>query len=200
MKKTKQVKGNLANPFLDGQFKLIFDEENTRVFLNSILELESPIRELTIENTESNDTSLYGRRVYFDVLCTDENGAKFIVEMQNVWSDFLRNRMVFYTCRKINEMGRKFEDEATGSDVKTEWHYRYQPVYTVCLLNDIDRDTENQYFRQDVVLYDTENNRQKIEELLSDNIRRFNIVEFKTKTDNDITILNSVVIDVYRKR
>ncbi len=50
------------------------------------------------------------------------------------------------------------------------------------------------------VLKDTENNRQKIEELLSDNIRRFNIVEFKTKTDNDITILNSVVIDVYRKR
>jgi len=160
MKNTKQVKGNLASPFLDGQFKLIFDEENTRVFLNSILDLEYPIRELTIENTESNDTSLYGRRVYFDVLCTDEKGAKFIVEMQNVWSDFLRNRMVFYTCRRINEMGRKYEEETTKNDVKSEWHYRYQPVYTICLLNDMDRDTGNQYFRQDVVLYDTENDRQ----------------------------------------
>jgi len=160
MKRQNQTKANLASPFLDGQFKLIFDEENTRIFLNSILNLETPIKELTIENSESNDTSIYGRRVYFDVLCTDEKGAKFIVEMQNVWSGFLRNRLVYYSCRKINEMGRKYESEEGYSGSKSDWHYSYQPVYTICLLNDIDRDTPNQYLRQNVVLYDTDNNSQ----------------------------------------
>lgn len=42
----------------------------------------------------------------------------------------------------------------------SDWRYRYQPVYTICLLNDTDRDTETQYLRQDVVLYDMKNKRQ----------------------------------------
>jgi len=82
-KVTAATPSGMANPFLDVVFKTIFDERTTLEFLNSILKPERPIVEVRFENSESNDTSIYGMRVYFDVLCTDDIGRKFIVEMQN---------------------------------------------------------------------------------------------------------------------
>jgi len=158
---TASSPSGLANPFLDVVFKTIFDERTTLEFLNSILKPEHPIVEVHFENSESNDTSIYGKRVYFDVLCTDDTGRKFIVEMQNLWKNFLRNRIVFYSCRKIDEMGRKYETElATERKRKSpSWNYGIQSVCAICLLNDSDGDLEEQYLRQDAVLYDTVNSR-----------------------------------------
>jgi len=113
-----QKNAGLAKPFSDVVFKVIFDREMTMRFLNSILDLESPIVDVEFDNSESNDTSIYGKRVYFDVLCTDANGRHFIVEMQNVWQSFLRNRILFYACRIINDMGRHYED--TVRDLLTQ--------------------------------------------------------------------------------
>jgi len=145
--------GNLANPYLDSQFKLIFNENVTREFLNSILKLKTPIREITIRNPESNDDSSAGRRVYFDVLCCDQQGNSFIVEMQSIWRDYLRNRILYYSCRKLDEMGRDYIREKRRG-LHRGWKYDIRSVCTICLLNDTDRDLEEQTFIQDINMCD----------------------------------------------
>jgi len=164
MEKKTSVKrrDDMANPFIDSQFKLIFDEENTRLFLNSILKLKSPIVELHIENSESNDFRVDGKRIYFDVLCRDESGREFIVEMQNLWQPYLTRRIIYYICRTVDKMGRKhISDSGKGKGDRKErpWLYDIKPVYAVCLLNSEDRSLDEQYLRQDAVLYDVENER-----------------------------------------
>lgn len=157
--------GRLANPYVDSQFKLIFDEESTRLFLNSVLRLKVPIRTLTIRNSESNDTSSVGRRVYFDVFCEDEDGNRFIVEMQRAWQSFLKNRLIYYICRKMDEMGRDYETKDGGRTIHG-WNYDIKRVYMVCLLDDRDKDLTKQKFRQDISFYDVENHRQFSDKLM----------------------------------
>lgn len=185
----------MANPYLDSQFKKIFDEENACAFLNSILRPEHPIESVEFLNTESNDTSQYGKRVYFDVLCRDTTGSQFIVEMQNLWKNYLRNRIVYYACRKVSEMGRKYERKKNPDE--DPWDYGIKPVCVICLLNDTDRDLPEQYYRQDAVLYDTWNNR-----VFSDKLRiiMINLPILKTKTmgveseyfENYLLLLNQI--------
>lgn len=153
-----------ANPFIDSQFKRIFNEETTRAFLNSVLNLECPIRTITILNSESHGASIVAKSIRIDVLCCDESGREFITEMQNVWERWLNDRLVFYTCRMVDEQARHYENLAKHLEGRRpegeSWDYRnMRPVYTVCILNDRDRSLEQQAFIQDVVLYDRCNRR-----------------------------------------
>ena len=61
----------------------------------------------------------------FDVYCEGENGEKFIVEMQNAYQAYFKDRSLFYSTFPIREQAPK------GSD----WDFKLNHVYTVALLN-----------------------------------------------------------------
>lgn len=82
------VKGSKGfNPFVDWSFKHLFAIEKNKglmiSLLNVILEGEEMVKNLTYINTVNIPEDENGRGCIFDVLCENENGDKFLVEMQN---------------------------------------------------------------------------------------------------------------------
>ena len=61
----------------------------------------------------------------FDVLCTDTTGARFLIEVQNAPISYIRNRILYYTCRLIDQMGQPGD----------KWNYNIDKVYSICLMN-----------------------------------------------------------------
>ena len=139
---------NTIDPFNDWSFKFIFGREETKDimmgFLNVLLNPEEPIKDITYINTESNADDPDGKRCVVDVLCEDLSGDRFLVEMQYARMTNIRNRIIYYTCRLIDEMGRK------GND----WNYELQRVYTICLMDF--NYADNPVLRNDIMLIDAE--------------------------------------------
>ena len=117
------------NPFVDWGFKYLFGVERAKKnllgFLNLLLELDSPIVNLQYLNNESIPLDEEGRECIFDILCEDERGEKFLVEVQNAAIGYIRNRMVYYACRLVDQMGEQGK----------EWKYDIKKVYSICLMN-----------------------------------------------------------------
>mgnify|MGYP000787406080 CR=1 FL=1 len=65
------------------------------------------------------------RRAIFDVYCENDKGEKFIVEMQNVYQEFFKDRTIYYSTFPIREQAQR------GGD----WDFHLNPVYTIGLLN-----------------------------------------------------------------
>ena len=65
------------------------------------------------------------RKAIFDVYCENELGEKFIVEMQNAYQTYFKDRSLFYSTFPIREQAPK------GSD----WNFCLKKVYVVALLN-----------------------------------------------------------------
>ena len=113
----------------DFGFKRIFgtapNKELLICFLNSLFDGRMVIKDMKYLNNEHLGDSLSARKAIFDVYCEGENGEKFIVEMQNAYQEFFKDRSLFYTTFPIREEGQK------GS----EWDFCLPPIYTVALLN-----------------------------------------------------------------
>ncbi len=122
---------NVMDPFVDWSFKYLFGTERNKSnligFLNLILEseLESPIVDVSFLNNESIPLDSEGRECIFDILCKDESDTRFLIEVQNADLRYIRNRMLYYTCRLINRMGQ----------VGRDWNYEIDKVYSICLMN-----------------------------------------------------------------
>ena len=69
--------------------------------------------------------SLPSARPIFDVYCENERGEKFIVEMQNAYQKYFKDRSLFYSTFPIREQAPK----------GAEWNFQLEHVYTVALLN-----------------------------------------------------------------
>ena len=124
---------NLLN---DKIFKIVFGtpgrEDLMATFLNRIL--GGPrITTLKYLNTEHWGPTFEDRGAFFDLLCENETGEKFVVEVQNYPQEFYNKRSVYYASRVIldqaNEESRKQRKE------EKYWNYFYKPVYVVTLLN-----------------------------------------------------------------
>ena len=76
-------------------------------------------------NSENVGDVYAERKAIFDVYCEDEKGEKFIVEMQNAYQTFFKDRSLFYSTFPIREQAPK------GSD----WNFCLKKVYVVALLN-----------------------------------------------------------------
>ena len=76
-------------------------------------------------NSEHLGDVLAERKAIFDVYCETENGEKFIVEMQNAFQEFFKDRSLFYSTFPIREQASK------GSN----WDFRLNHVYTIALIN-----------------------------------------------------------------
>ena len=75
------------NPFTDWGFKYIFGREENKDllkgFLNLLLESEVKIRDIHYLNTELLGYRPELKRCVVDVLATDEEGNRYLIEMQN---------------------------------------------------------------------------------------------------------------------
>lgn len=136
------------NPYTDFAFKLLFGTELNKEllisFLNALLHGEEHIKEITYLNSEHLGTQERDRRAVFDIYCENEQGKKFLVEMQKGEQAFFKDRSIYYATFPIREQAIK------GS----EWNYQLKAVYTVAILNFVFDDKDDDYFHHEVKLVD----------------------------------------------
>jgi predicted transposase/invertase (TIGR01784 family) len=122
------MKTRFVNPYTDFGFKKLFGEEGSIDllidFLNELLPIEHKIVHLAFSNSEQLGAVAAERKAIFDLLCEDEKGRKFIVEMQKAKIKFFKDRAVFYTTFPIREQAEK-----------GEWNFRLTPIYCVAILD-----------------------------------------------------------------
>ena len=139
------------NPYTDFGFKKLFGTEMNKdlliSFLNALFMGHKNIRDISYLPMER--LGLYGnRRAIFDVYCEDEDGSKFIVEMQNVSQQYYKDRSVFYSTFPIQDQGQRGED----------WDFNLKDVYTVGVLNFVFHEDEYspECYHHEVKLMDTQ--------------------------------------------
>ena len=136
------------NPYTDFAFKLLFGTELNKEllisFLNALLHGEEHIKEITYLNSEHLRTQERDRRAVFDIYCENEQGEKFLVEMQKGEQAFFKDRSIYYATFPIREQAIK----------GNEWNYQLKAVYTVAILNFVFDDKDDDYFHHEVKLVD----------------------------------------------
>ena len=140
------------NPFTDFGFKKLFGEEYNKDllidFLNQLLKKEQGrIKTLTYLKNDHLGRSEADRRAVFDLYCENENGEKFIVEIQKSKQKFFKDRALYYSTFPIAGQGKA-----------GDWDFGLKAVYTVAILDfvfDEDRNDKEKY-RYDVKLTDIE--------------------------------------------
>lgn len=142
------------NPFTDFGFKKLFGEEGSKEilmdFLNAILRRQNPIVDIKFKNNEKHGDIYRDRKVIYDIYCTDQKGAQFIVEMQNAKQTYFKDRTIFYSTFPIREQAQR-----------GDWNFKLQPVYCIGLLGfDIERNDHKYFYnvqlkdQDNVVFYD----------------------------------------------
>ena len=151
--------GKFINPFTDVGFKRIFGQEVSKpvllAFLNSLLEGERRIVDLMFLDKEQLGLESGDRSLIYDIYCETETGEHIIVEMQNKYQPYFKERSIYYMARSIVEQGER------GS----QWKYDIKAVYLVAFLNFKISDISKE-FRTDVALMDM-----KERTLFSDKVR-----------------------------
>ena len=132
------------NPFIDYGFKKLFATEGNKdiliSFLNAVIEDNAdPVIDLTYKNVEQIGEFNGIRISYFDVYCQTVNGRRFIVEMQNSWQHFFKDRTLYYAAKAIRDQGIK--DDPSLRELQEEksepekWNYHLQEVYLIAVMN-----------------------------------------------------------------
>ena len=148
----KKTESNAIKPYLDWSFKYMFGTEESKPnligFLNLMLNPESEIVDLQFMNNESLPAGPNLKGCVFDIICKDANGDRFLIEVQTTQSVNIVDRIIYYTCRLIDRMGKR------GS----EWDYKdIKRVYSICLMTFTFE--QHPKLRRDIQLYDTEENK-----------------------------------------
>jgi predicted transposase/invertase (TIGR01784 family) len=121
--------GKFVNPFTDVGFKIIFGQEFSKPqlldFLNTLLENERNITDLTFLDKEQ--TAIYDgdRSPIYDILCETDGGEKIIVEMQNREHPNFKERMLYYASEAITRQG----------EMGSVWTYDIKAVYMIAFAN-----------------------------------------------------------------
>ncbi len=143
------------NPFTDFGFKRLFGEEVNKDilldFLNELLsEQHGRLKDLSYQKTEKFGRTAEERRAIFDIYCENEQGEKFLVEMQKTKQAFFKDRSLYYVTFPIQEQAER-----------SEWNYRLNAVFMVGILDFVfDNDKhELDKYRYDIQLTDTETKR-----------------------------------------
>ena len=139
------------NPLTDFGFKRIFgipfNKDLLMSFLNALFNGDPVVSDITYKNSEKFGTNEEARRAVFDVYCTTDTGARIIVEMQNVYQDFYKDRSIYYSTFPIAEQAQR-----------GNWNYELHDVYTIGILNFTfpeDKHSDSNIFRE-VKLMDTD--------------------------------------------
>lgn len=129
----------------DFGFKRIFGTKPNKDllidFLNSLFNGEQVVKDVTFLNSEHVGDVHTVRKAIFDVYCENEKGEKFIVEMQNAYQTYFKDRSLYYATFPIREQAQKGEG----------WNYKLKHVYVVALLN---YDMSDPAFSDDTINHD----------------------------------------------
>jgi predicted transposase/invertase (TIGR01784 family) len=116
------------DPLTDFGFKRIFANENhkdiTISFINSILQLESPVIQIEFKNLEKAGDTKEMKKSVLDIFCKDTNKREFIVELQRAEQTYFIDRSIFYISKTVTDMG-----------VVGDWNYEIMPVYFIGILS-----------------------------------------------------------------
>jgi len=138
------MKAKYINPFTDFGFKKIFGEEASKPllldFLNALLPPQNKIIGLTFKNTEQLGQTEADRKAIYDIYCENENGEKFIVELQKAKQNYFKERTIYYSTFPIREQAEK-----------GEWNYNLKAVYCIGILDFTFGDYENEPEKSEVV-------------------------------------------------
>ena len=142
-----ESKEKVMRPFLDWSFKYLFGTEESKPnligFLNHMLHPKPKIVDVVFINNESLPVSAEHKGCVFDILCKDTNEDRFLIEVQTAQATNIVERIIYYTCRLVDRMGKR------GS----EWDYMdIKKVYSICIMNfTFEQDPK---LRRDIQLYD----------------------------------------------
>ncbi|MBB6003437.1 Rpn family recombination-promoting nuclease/putative transposase [Arcicella rosea] len=138
------MRAKYINPFTDFGFKKIFGEEASKPllidFLNALLPQTNQIVALNFKNTEQLGQTDADRKAIYDIYCENENGEKFIVELQKAKQNYFKERTIYYSTFPIREQAEK-----------GEWNYKLKAVYCVGILDFSFDDYENEPEKSEVV-------------------------------------------------
>ena len=125
----KRIEERYISLLTDFGFKRIFGTKPNKDllinFLNSLFDGFQVIKNVKYLNSEHVGDVFAERKAIFDVYCENERGEKFIVEMQNAYQKYFKDRSLFYSTFPIREQAPK----------GAEWNFQLEHVYTVALLN-----------------------------------------------------------------
>jgi predicted transposase/invertase (TIGR01784 family) len=139
-----KMKAKYLNPFTDFGFKKIFGEEASKPllidFLNALLPSADKIVDLTFKNNEQLGHTDVDRKAIYDIYCQNENGEKFIVELQKAKQNYFKERTIYYSTFPIREQAEK-----------GEWNYNLKAVYCIGILDFTFDDYETKPEKSEVV-------------------------------------------------
>ncbi len=122
------LKGKYINPYTDFGFKQLFARELSKEllidFLNELIVDRGKITDLKYLKTEQQGKTSKDRKIVFDVFCENQDGEKFIVEMQVASQEYFKDRSLYYTTFPIQEQGEQ------GC-----WDYSLQAIYFIGILD-----------------------------------------------------------------
>ncbi len=138
------------DPKNDLTFKKIFGEHPNLLmsFLNSLLPLEEDELIVTLEYLSPEmvpDIPLF-KDSMVDVRCCDKKGRHFIVEMQMLWTDSFKYRVLFNAAKAYV---RQLE--------KGERYKALQPVYALSIVNENFESSSNFYHHYKIVCTENDN-------------------------------------------
>ena len=145
------IQERYINPFTDFGFKRLFGTEANKDllidFLNELLAGKERIHNLTYLNSERLGKTEKDRKSIYDIYCENEQGEKFIVELQNMLQVYFKDRSLYYSTSSIQEQAPK-----------GDWDFELKAVYTIGILNfELDRfDSDPTRFIHRVKLSDIE--------------------------------------------
>ena len=119
----KQVEERYISLLTDFGFKRIFGTAMNKdlliCFLNSLFNGKQVVKDVSYLNPEHVGDVYTDRRAIFDVYCEGENGEKFIVEMQNAYQTYFKDRALFYSTFPIREQAQKIHHHVQLCDTAT---------------------------------------------------------------------------------
>ena len=142
------------NPFTDFGFKKLFGDENNKDllidFLNEVIRSKDQIKDLTFRKTEHLGSTETDRKAIFDLYCENEEGEKFIIELQKIKQSFFKDRSLYYATFPIQEQAER-----------GNWDYQLKAVYTVGILDFVFDEDKHEVDKllYEIKLMDTERKR-----------------------------------------
>lgn len=137
------------DPFLDVAFKRLFATNESKPiligFLNELYKGRKYITDIQFGKNEYHGEIKEEGGVVFDILCTDANGSKFIIEVQGGYQEYFKERALYYTSRAISEQSPK-------GKIK-QWAYNISEVHLLAFLENFNLpDTPRYEYLQDICL------------------------------------------------
>ena len=159
-KEPPQEQNEFLDLMIDTAFKFVFSKKQFMIpLLNSILQREDPIADITYLPTEQVAEYKQGRKVVFDLSCKTNEGCIFVIEMQYQNHPYFRERAFYYLIRKIEKELSK-EDRKKGKKLSNEEklrrkveRYRLNPIYGIYLTG-FHLDADRPRLLRDIVLTD----------------------------------------------